>query len=88
MRTYCPTETRSRITKTPALKVNRLQNDLWKRDKEYWEKVVNSINESDNLLKQIYDSETRALESVRNGDLSGGFLWNEEAELIKGEGDE
>ena len=87
MRLYNPTETRSRITGTPALKVNRLQNNMWKRDKEYWEKAVNSINEADGLLNQIYDAETRALEAHRNGDLSGGFLWNEE-EVIKGEGDE
>lgn len=85
MRLYNPTETRSRITGTPALKVNRLQNNMWKRDKEYWEKAFS--NEADNMLNQMRLLEDKVFADRHN--MSGGFLWNqEEEEVIKGEGDE
>lgn len=83
VRIYNPTETRSRITGTPALKVNRLQNDMWKRDKEYWENAIK--NESDKVLNQMRLLEEQVWANRHN--MSGGFLWNEE-EVIKGEGNE
>lgn len=75
VRLYNPTETRSRITGTPALRpLKTIQN------------VVDWTSSASELLNQMYLLEDQVWANRHN--MSGGFLWNEEEEVIKGEGDE